>query len=159
IIKVTPGVRPCPTVVQPAASSLPVTNPEGFRNPGIAHPVPRNAKTDRVRSAKYVTRQAARYRIGRSHPTRTTGAAYGTDLESAAGDPRRPIAARLPAAVSPPGGLEASAPRPPRGAQGDPLGLPPPGPRRPGHDLVRRRQHPRAVRDGPRHRRALPPQA
>ena len=43
--------------------------------------------------------------------------------------------------------------------QGRPLGLPSPDPGPPGHDLVARRQHPRAVRDGPRHRRHLPPQA
>ena len=55
-----------------------------------------------------MTKQAAHCQIGCSHATLLTGAAYGTDP---AGRPRaapRPIVARLPAAVSQPGGLEAS---------------------------------------------------
>src|SRR5580693_7179767 len=97
--------------------------------------------------------------MGRSYPTQSTGTACGTDTEDSTLDASGPIDGLLPAAVSHSPGLEASSARPQEAAQERPMGLPPPDPGHPGHDLVARRQHPRAVRDGPRHRRHLPTQA
>src|SRR5262245_39413880 len=74
-----------PGIIQGLSQPVLVAGSAGF---GRRNQVSPKAETDRVGNGKYVTRQAARCRIGRSHPTRTTGAAYGTDLGGAAGGPR-----------------------------------------------------------------------
>ncbi len=118
-----------------------------------------NAGNGRASTGRQVTKRAVRCRIGRPHPTRSTGTAYGTDSANEAVGAPRPIVARLPAAASHPRRPAASPPGPPQAAAGHPRGLPSPDPGGPGRDPGRGRRRPRAVRDGAGHRGHPPAQA